>query len=71
MGLVDAGPGAGGGYAGGRCARGGKVGALVDCGWLKPNSEKPRKRGSGLVGLAHPPSTAGLDRFAASPVNGA
>src|SRR5262249_13424286 len=40
---------------------------------LKRNGEKPRERGSqaGLSGPAHPPSTAGLHRCAASPVNGA
>jgi hypothetical protein len=40
--------------------------------WLKPNREKPRERGSKTDRMPnHPPSTAGLDRFAGSPVNGA
>jgi hypothetical protein len=39
--------------------------------WLKPNSENARKRASKLDNrLRHPPSTAGLNRFAENPVNG-
>jgi hypothetical protein len=39
--------------------------------WLKPNREKPSERGSDGPAPKHPPLTAGLDRFAESPVNGA
>ena len=39
---------------------------------LKPNSENPRERGFvDSAGTVNPPSTAGLNRFAESPVNGA